>query len=55
MHLQFDSDNDGKITKAELSQLLDAVGYTLTWDHNRERTVPPTQPNHGMLHCRPLT
>eukprot|EP00035_Acanthoeca_spectabilis_P023032 m.447263 g.447263 ORF g.447263 m.447263 type:complete len:366 (-) comp19494_c0_seq1:53-1150(-) len=36
---RFDRDGDGKITKTELAQLLDAVGYTLTWNHDRERDV----------------
>lgn len=44
---QFDRDGDGKITKTELAQLLDAVGYTLTWNHDRERMVP--EQSRGVL------
>jgi hypothetical protein len=39
--LQFDSDGDGKITRDELRNLLDAVNYQLTWDRNRDRELQP--------------
>lgn len=41
---KFDRNGDGTISRSELMHMLDAVDFTLTWDHDRQRDVEILMP-----------